>query len=245
LTQQASLGPADQTAAFQALEAAAASIFEGPQASDATLKKGYWTKALAGALSAAFKGADAVQSNVPVVPRDDHGEVLLSAGGHSADIIIRLAPPLQNTRLLIEVKRLARWDRASQAHIQSVALTQRHGLWYTMQMAAVGRHPARTAEALALVNFPLEGGAVQVERVPLVSAEPEPPRTGRKIGRGAKLAAAAAAAADSARKPPSSARPSAPAPAPAAARDDSDEEDSAPPAPTAPPLSGKKRERQK
>lgn len=156
-----------------------------------------------------------MQTNLPVTARAPDGEILERAGNHVADIVIRLAPPLDTSRVVVEVKRLARWERKSQAHAQSSALIQRHGLWYDMQMAAFSGRPARSAGALVLVNFPLEGGSAQVERIALASAEP-PKRKGGRKGSEAK-AAVEAGAAPAAAEPAGEEEPAPPAPATAEA----------------------------
>lgn len=173
--------PIDFASAMRGVESSAREVFAGPGASDAKLKKPHWQKLLVDALSAKWPGLDVVQTNLPVTARTDDGEILERAGHHAADIVIRLAPPQDASRMIVEVKRLARWDRKAQAHAQATTLIQRHGQWYDAQMAAFGGHPGRTAGALALVNFPLDGGAAQVERIAL--AESAPKRKGvRKSG---------------------------------------------------------------
>ena len=173
--------PLDFASAMRGVESSAREVFVGPGTSDAKLKKPHWQKLLVDALSEKWPGLDVVQTNLPVTARTDDGEILERAGHHAADIVVRLAPPQDASRMIVEVKRLARWDRKAQAHAQATTLIQRHGQWYDAQMAAFGGHPGRTAGALALVNFPLDGGAAQVERIAL--AEPAPKRKGaRKSG---------------------------------------------------------------
>lgn len=253
---------------MRGVEQSACELFVSPDAENDSLKRAHWLKQLgkccptpcrheslpstltapltasaiaAGRLSALWPGPEVVQTSLPVTARAPDGEILERAGNHVADIVIRLAPPQDASRMIVEVKRLARWERKSQAHAQATALIQRHGQWYDAQMAAFAGRPARTAGALALVNFPLGGGAAQVERIAL--APPEQPK--RKGGRKGGEAAAAAAAAGRAAAAPAEADA---APEPAAEEEAAAAEAEAAPAPAAEAAggdggAGKKRKR--